>query len=270
LSEKILNYLIVAAMDEHRHPLRAERGLIKIGLLTLSLVGVIVAVSRIDFSPLSTPSQAPTEETQIAPTPPKLPAIDLLQINGKPIGAKYLVPLTQQRSLQPLTLTWMIQGDQDLQVELLPAPGKVKAQGSITYKIAPRAATETLTLRATNRAGQVVTRSIAIEVFDPGTNLSLPPKQVTQLPNRSLAKAAAPKQVSKLPASAATQPLPLLSPMVAALPTGTVAPQGVASTAIIRPVAPSVQPLATADPSRPTPIAPNTLSPVELSPRFDQ
>lgn len=62
-----------------------------------------------------------------------------------------------------VVVSWAVQGEDGLEVELLPFTGSVKPQGSITYPITP-GNVKTLTLTARNRAGEQVTQSVDIQV----------------------------------------------------------------------------------------------------------
>ncbi len=62
-----------------------------------------------------------------------------------------------------VVVSWQVQGEDGLDVELLPFSGSVKPQGSITYPIAP-GNLKTITLTARNRSGEQVTQSIDIQV----------------------------------------------------------------------------------------------------------
>jgi hypothetical protein len=125
------------------------------GSLSRTVTGspaVVTSTAAVALSPIAAPAASPTIT---------------LQVNGKSPQAKYVVPLTRQA--QPLTLGWAVQG-QNVRVEVLPAPGKVAAQGALTFQIAPRIGTATLMVKATNAAGQTVTQAIVVEVVDPATN----------------------------------------------------------------------------------------------------
>jgi hypothetical protein len=173
------------------------------------------------------PAISPAIGSPIAPAP-QLPTITL-QIDGKTPQAKYLVPLTRQPQL--LTVTWAVSGPA-VQVEILPAPGKVAAQGGLTYQMGPQAATATLTIKATNTTGQAVSQSVVIETFDP-TGASAPSRD---------------------------RPV-VLAPAPAPLPTSV-------SRSPHAPTTKGAQPPRSRDSHRPTPIAPDRLSPLETAPQF--
>jgi len=62
-----------------------------------------------------------------------------------------------------VVVSWQVQGEEGLEVELLPFSGTVKSQGSITYPIMP-GNVKTITLTARNPTGAQVTQSVDIQV----------------------------------------------------------------------------------------------------------
>ncbi|MGG6264765.1 hypothetical protein ACQ4M3_31540 [Leptolyngbya sp. AN03gr2] len=62
-----------------------------------------------------------------------------------------------------IVVSWAVQDEAGLEVELLPFTGSVNSQGSITYPITP-GNVKTITLTARNRAGEQVTQSVDIQV----------------------------------------------------------------------------------------------------------
>ncbi|MEM6592835.1 MAG: hypothetical protein AAF651_13360, partial [Cyanobacteria bacterium P01_C01_bin.73] len=99
------------------------------------------------------------------------PAVAYFRINGRGAPPKYTATLDPNGPAQTITLSWQVQGS-DLQVELLPTPGTVPAEATLTYQLGPGEKTETLTLRVTDGEGRQVQRSVVIEtVISPsGTN----------------------------------------------------------------------------------------------------
>lgn len=90
---------------------------------------------------------------------PQIPTIVAFKINDKNAPAKLTLPANAQS--QPLNLSWQVKGGRSFTVELLPTPGKVQSQGKLSY--APQPGVKQLTLKATNSAGQQVSRSVTIE-----------------------------------------------------------------------------------------------------------
>lgn len=101
---------------------------------------------------------------QIQPPPLQ---IQSFQLNGEDVGQtpSFRFELSPN---QPtiVTLSWQVEASQGMQVELLPVPGSVPAQGSIDYPLSAPGQ-QTLTLRVTNQAGEQITRSIVLEAFVP-------------------------------------------------------------------------------------------------------
>ncbi len=200
-------------------------GLKRIAGMMGSVLGLIILANwlisnrLLTLAPNQVSSQATSQVTRspalIAPTP--APPTITLQIDGKTPQAKYLVPLTRQP--QTLTVTWAVSG-KAAQVEILPAPGKVAAQGSLIYQLGTQAATDTLTIKATNAMGQTVSQSVGVEIFDPtGASgrsrnragmtapvLSLLPTAVSRSPKSPLSRSQV-KPVPPKPAVTVTQTL---------------------------------------------------------------
>ena len=107
---------------------------------------------------------------------PLAPIINSFQVNG-------IDALTQPRQvfdLNPALETIEIQLSWDVEnatrIELAPAPGEIQGT-SINYTLSATPGVETIELRATNEAGEVVTRSIVIEKIEaymPDSSLPLP------------------------------------------------------------------------------------------------
>ncbi len=90
------------------------------------------------------------------------PKIVSFQVNGEKVleKPKFVYPVNLERVSFEIELTWDVQDETT--VELLPAPGVVDSEGLI-YIISAAPGAETLTLRATNKAGEQVERSVVIE-----------------------------------------------------------------------------------------------------------
>jgi hypothetical protein len=83
-----------------------------------------------------------------------------------------------------IVVSWQVQGDQGLEVELLPFSGSVRSRGSITYPFTP-GSLQTLTLTARNQAGEQVSQSIDIQVVTPASPSpsKFPVRQATPQPS---------------------------------------------------------------------------------------
>ena len=174
-------------------------------------------------------------EVSIQPQPPTIAAF---KINDKEAPAKLTLPLT---GAAPLNFSWQVNG-RNLNVELLPAPGKVQAQGKLSYAL-QQPGVKQFTLRATNAAGQQVSRSVTIEATAPPT---APPTASTVA---SPASTAMPSSPSVLGLDTPREAPPRTSPAREALPSTT------------RATPPPASP-------RPAP-TPLTVPPSELPPQFN-
>ncbi|MEO8889964.1 MAG: hypothetical protein ABI417_00260, partial [Coleofasciculaceae cyanobacterium] len=119
--------------------------------------------------------------------------IVFFQINGQEAPPQYLVPLNppnpsnQKDPVKNSFLSWKVEGDKDLKVELLPAPGTVPIEGKIPLSFLRQPGVEVFTLQVTNASGQQIKRSVSIETFIP----FIPPK-----PPKKDAKASSPSPTS--------------------------------------------------------------------------
>jgi hypothetical protein len=95
------------------------------------------------------------------------PAIRLFRVNGESAQAKYVLPLDATEPTPVIPIEWAVEGDDDVIVELLPAPGVVSRRGAIAYPLSPQGSIETLTLRVTNPDGNSITRSVTLETVPP-------------------------------------------------------------------------------------------------------
>ncbi len=107
-----------------------------------------------------------TETIKIKPEPVPINIV-AFNINGKPALPKYIFESQPKTKPITLNLSWNVTGGQDMKVEILPAPGNVPVQGSVTYPVTPDPGAETITLKVTNAEGQELTRKIAIQTLAP-------------------------------------------------------------------------------------------------------
>ena len=93
-----------------------------------------------------------TNTVEIEPKPFE---IAYFKINGQQLksGSTYLYP---RKSGVPsfLKLTWLVEGGNNLNVELLPIGVKQPKNGSFNYTLASDIGSQTLTLKATNQIGE--------------------------------------------------------------------------------------------------------------------
>jgi hypothetical protein len=109
---------------------------------------------------------------------PQIPTIAAFKINDKDAPAKLTIAANTQA--QPLNFSWLVKGGQSLTVELLPSPGKVQAEGKLVYT-PNQPGVKQFTLKATNAAGQQVSRSVTIEA--PPVAAAPPPQKAAEAPN---------------------------------------------------------------------------------------
>ncbi|NER82985.1 MAG: hypothetical protein F6K42_26200 [Leptolyngbya sp. SIO1D8] len=93
---------------------------------------------------------------------PLAPIINSFQVNGIDVLAepRQVLPLNPALETTPIRLSWQVENA--IKIELFPAPGEVEGE-SINYTISATPGVETIELRATNEAGEVMTRSVVIE-----------------------------------------------------------------------------------------------------------
>ena len=104
---------------------------------------------------------------------PDLPfTITSFTVNNEASQPKYVIPLNVDDVFPVIPIEWVVDGDPDVTVELLPAPGTVPRQGAIAYPLSPQGGIETLTLRVTNQSGESISRSVTLETVPP------PPEQI--------------------------------------------------------------------------------------------
>ena len=109
------------------------------------------------------------------------PDILSFQINGQEALPKYLIPAEADKPFIPLTFTWEVKPQTGVEVQILPTPGTVPLKGEIPYYLAPEPHTTFLTLQVTNAAGQTITRTVELQVFDPNAEASEPSPIEVQL-----------------------------------------------------------------------------------------
>lgn len=192
---------------------------------------------------------------------PQAPTIVAFQINGKDAASKYLVPISREEPVKKVILSWQVAGGSDTQVELLPAPGSVDRKGSTSYQLTQTPKAETFTLKATNAAGQQVSKSVTIETFDPTRPAPVRSPGVPTVPGSTLPPLPPPITLPVIP-----MPGPSLPPPP--LPGGTAGQPGQPGSTAPGATAPAKQ-APTPNPTAPAPTDPDRLSPSELPPQFD-
>ena len=107
---------------------------------------------------------------------PLAPIINSFQVNGVDVLAepRQVFDLNPALETIAIRLSWEVENAS--KIELSPAPGEIQ-DDSINYTLSAAPGVETIELRATNEAGEVVTRSVVIEkteAYVPESPLSLP------------------------------------------------------------------------------------------------
>jgi hypothetical protein len=174
---------------------------------------------------------------KILPRPTQILAFNL---NGQPANPSYLIPIIQQK-VPALLLSWQVEASQGTRVSLVPFPGTVPLQGTMPIVLSPTPGSSTISLQAMSPAGEQITRSVTLTVYEPNpTN----PEKVA-----AAAAAAAAAQISKAQAAQAQQQQ---------------AEQSAAGGATAQPTfrLPSSTP--------PPPLTPDSLTPLELPPQLDR
>ncbi len=107
--------------------------------------------------------QKQTALVKILPAPERGLRITAFQLNGRDAPLKYQAVVDPRRPPQGLRLSWAVEGGENVQVSLLPAPGNVAPEGSLRFPLSQQTTQQTVTLQATNAAGEQVQRSLVIE-----------------------------------------------------------------------------------------------------------
>lgn len=126
-------------------------------------------------------TEAIAEKAPMVSITPLAPVINRFEVNGIDVREQPRQVLTLNPALETIKvlLTWEVENA--TKVELLPAPGAIEGN-SITYNLSTTPGVEKIELRASNAAGDEVTRSVVIEkaaAYNPSGNL---PGAAGQLP----------------------------------------------------------------------------------------
>jgi hypothetical protein len=102
-----------------------------------------------------------TSAIKIAPIPLEIVSF---QVNNAAALPNYSLRINP---LQPpiLTVSWQVKGGANTKVELLPSPGTVQLNDSITLNLGTNPIKETITLQVTDDKGQKISRSFLLETF---------------------------------------------------------------------------------------------------------
>jgi hypothetical protein len=161
--------------------------------------------------PLGQPGAAPTPtRTEIVQIEPRPVRIADFRINGREAQPRYVIPVEPGQPVPGLTLSWAIEGGETARAVLLPSPGTVPLQGSLSLPINPAGET-TLALQVTNGAGEPITRSVTIATYDPTPGEGAAAAAAQQAAQAAQAAAQAAQAVqggSRSPAASPTPSLP--------------------------------------------------------------
>lgn len=210
-----------------------------------------------------------TEKIRINPDQVPLKILEFA-VNGQDAIPKYIVQINPQNPEQNLGISWKVAGDKNTTVELLPSPGTVTLEGSISYPLSQQFGREILTLLVTGSSGEKLSRAITIEKvlrpLNPPSNLDkkglLPPPVSPQVTDGKKLPETTPRNLPAVPTPAAKKTsisTPLIPPMPTSLP---------GLTKLNIPIPPPVR-INPPPNNVSTPTASPTPSPMENPPQFD-
>lgn len=152
------------------------------------------------------------KDTEAIEMRPPLPQIQSFNVNGQDVlkNPQVIQILNPARGAVDTTLAWQVENPDQVKVELLPIPGEIDAaKNSMTYALSPTPGSTTLTLQVTNRAGEMVSRSVTIQ-----TAAFVPPASSSPSPSPD----------SSAPPSDSSAPLSPPPPPNVAVPSSPLAP----------------------------------------------
>ncbi|HSM80382.1 MAG TPA: hypothetical protein VLS96_01795 [Nodosilinea sp.] len=136
-------------------------GMIEVGQYQFELTPVPVNLGDREL-----PAAKQSEVVNIEPRPARIAGFT---INGREAQPKYLVPVEPGQSIPGFEVAWRVEGGSTTKVELLPTPGSVGLQGSLSMPLSP-AGTTTVTLRVTDGQNPPLVRAVTFETFNPRPN----------------------------------------------------------------------------------------------------
>ncbi len=157
--------------------------------------------------------------SEIVKIQPQTPQILSFQINGREAPAKLLIPIAPMQTLLPIRVNWRVQGGSTTRVDLMPSPGSVPLVGMISVPLSPQGST-TITLQVKAPTGEMLTRSVTLETYDPTRSKPALPSSTGTSPAAKIAPPSSVAPPSGSPASSGS-PVPGASPSV---PIGVPAP----------------------------------------------
>lgn len=196
-------------------------------------------------------------------------------INGQPALPKYIIPVNPLNPARNLVVSWKVEGDKNTKLELLPSPGTIGLEGSISYPISQQVGSESITLSVTDSTGQRVTRSVVLEkvstplvqILKPEVKGPISSPLPSQEPNNKKLPLTKPRNLSVAPGQVGRNSS-VVGPIVPPHPPSgpTVPIQNIPTPQSLLQGNPSLN-----NPSAPTPSPTPSLqpSPMEVPPQFD-
>ena len=139
-------------------------------IFTLTVIPTAEATPRDDKDKSVISKQTPKIKIQPPPPKPATPVeISSFKINGREVKnrPKQTFVLNKQRLSANIAVSWQVKDGEDIKVEILPAPGVVSTQGSISrYPLSRPPSSEVIKLRVTNKAGEEKIQSVVIETIE--------------------------------------------------------------------------------------------------------
>lgn len=153
--------------DELKSACRLDADLICRGIATnITAVGEYrFELEVIPRVPNDSAPKAQPKATELIKIQAQTPQILSFQINNQEAPPKLVIPLQPNQQLT-LILNWRVQASTNTQVELSPSPGTVRLVDSMPFKVSPQS-NSTIALQVKTPTGQVITRSVTIETYNP-------------------------------------------------------------------------------------------------------
>ncbi|MFZ4675972.1 MAG: hypothetical protein ACOYM4_09815 [Nodosilinea sp.] len=175
-------------------------GMMAVGQYQFELTPVPV---NLGDSPL--PAAKQSEVVNIQPRPVRIASFT---INGREAEPKYLVPVEPGQRIPGFQVAWRVEGGSTAKVELLPSPGTVGLQGSLSMPLPP-SGTTTVTLRVTDGQNPPLLRAVTFETFNPRPNPPVILNPGASAPNGSGPNGSGPSAPATQPATPAPRRDPL-------------------------------------------------------------
>ena len=166
-SRKIANYNFPEQIKQICPTFRENQKLLYCDNVKVGFLPVGNYTFELKIVPKQQTSEKIVQTSNTVEIKPKPFEITYFKINGQQIksGSTYLY---SHKSGVPsfLKLTWLVQGGNDLNVQLLPIGVKQPKNGSLNYSLPPNIERQTLTLKATNQIGETKFHSIILQPLE--------------------------------------------------------------------------------------------------------